>query len=87
MDTVSIILLAVVAVMALIVFFRLLAAPIKLIFKLLLNALSGFGLLLLANLISGFFDLIIPINAASCLFSGVFGIPGVILLVAFRVFF
>ena len=64
-----------------VVIFKIAAAPIKLIFKLMLNALSGFMLLILANLISGFFDFSVPITLFSCIVSGAFGIPGVALLI------
>ena len=72
---------------ALYVLIRIIAAPIKWIFKLLLNALTGFLLLFLANFISGFFDFSIPVNLVTCLVSGVFGIPGVIFLVVVIFFF
>ena len=67
-------------VIALYVLIRILTAPIKLIFKLLLNALTGFLLLFLANFVGGFFDFSIPVNLLTCLISGIFGIPGVIFL-------
>ncbi len=72
---------------ALYVLIRILTAPIKLFFKLLLNALSGFLLLFLANFIGGFFDFSIPVNLLTCLISGIFGIPGVIFLVIVIIFF
>ena len=81
METMAIIFLFIAAIMSAIVVFKIAAAPIKLIFKLMLNAISGFLLLLIANLISGFFDFSIPINLLSCMVSGVFGIPGVALLI------
>lgn len=69
---------AAIAVFALL---KIIAAPIKKIFKLLLNAVSGLLLLLLANVVSGFFDFAIPINLMTCLIAGGLGIPGVILIV------
>lgn len=72
---------------ALYVLIRILSAPIKLVFKLLLNALSGFLLLFLANFVSGFFDFSIPVNLLTCLIAGAFGIPGVIFLVVVFYFF
>ena len=74
-------------VISAVVVLKILAAPLKLIVKILLNALTGFLLLILANLISGFFDFSLPINLLNCLISGVFGIPGVILLVVLRLIF
>lgn len=48
------------------------------IFGLVVNGLIGFAILYVIN----YFDLIkVPINIVTCLVSGVFGIPGVILVV------
>ena len=87
MDIITTGILIVGVLVALYVLIRILAAPIKWIFKLLLNALTGFLLLFLANFISGFFDFSIPVNLVTCLVSGVFGIPGVIFLVVVIFFF
>lgn len=76
----NLLLIAGVAV-AVYVLIKMIAAPIKWIFKFLLNAATGFLLLFLANFVSGFFDFSIPINLLTCLVAGVFGIPGVILIV------
>ena len=81
MDIITTGILIIGVLVALYVLIRIIAAPIKWIFKLLLNALTGFLLLFLANFISGFFDFSIPVNLVTCLVSGVFGIPGVIFLV------
>ena len=74
-------LLIIAVVIAAWVLIKILAAPIKWIFKLLINAVVGFLLLFLANFIGGFFDFSIPVNLLSCLVAGIFGIPGVIFLV------
>ena len=87
MDIITTGILIVGVLVALYVLIRIIAAPIKWIFKLLLNALTGFLLLFLANFISGFFDFSIPVNLVTCLVSGVFGIPGVIFLVVVTFFF
>jgi inhibitor of the pro-sigma K processing machinery len=87
MDIITTGILIVGVLVALYVLIRIIAAPIKWIFKLLLNALTGFLLLFLANFISGFFDFSIPVNLVTCLVSGVFGIPGVIFLVVVIFFF
>ena len=81
MDTLSTILLGAGIIVAVYVLIRILAAPIKKIFKLLINAVCGFALLFVANFISGFFDFSIPINIVTCIVAGAFGIPGVIFLV------
>jgi len=81
MDTLSTILLGAGIIVAVYVLIRILAAPIKKIFKLLINAVCGFALLFVANFIGGFFDFSIPINILTCIVAGAFGIPGVIFLV------
>lgn len=87
MDILTTVLLIIGVAVSLYVVFKILAAPIKLIFKLIINAVTGFLLLFLANFISGFFDFAIPINLISCLVSGIFGIPGVIFLVVVQFLF
>ena len=46
----------------------------------LLSAFCGFAALIAADLICGFFDFNLPVNAFSIAFSAVGGLPGVILL-------
>ena len=87
MDTITTLLLLGGVVISIYVVIRILAAPIKWIFKFLLNALMGFLLLFLANFVSGFFDFANPVNLITCLISGVFGIPGVIFLVVVELLF
>ena len=87
METLALIFMLIAVVMSLVVVLKIAAAPIKLIFKLMLNALSGFLLLLLANFVSGFFDFSISINLINCLISGVFGIPGVAFLIVLKLIF
>ena len=56
METASLIFTAIALVLSIVVVIKLLAAPVKLVFKILINAVSGFLLLIIANFISGFFD-------------------------------
>ena len=72
---------------ALYVLFKILAAPIKMLFKLVINAVVGFVLLFLANFVGGFFNFAIPVNLLTCVIAGVFGVPGVIFLVMVLIFF
>ncbi len=81
MEMLYTLLLAAGVVVAVWVLIKMLAAPIKWIFKFLLNAVSGFLLLFLANFVSGFFNFAIPVNLLTCLIAGIFGIPGVIFIV------
>lgn len=64
---------------------KLISAPMKLIFKLLINMMTGFLLLIVAEFICGFFDFSIGITAVNCFIAGFLGIPGVILLVLIKI--
>ena len=81
MEMLYTVLLIAAVVVAAYVLIKILAAPIKKIFKLLINAVCGFALLFAANFIGGFFDFQIPVNILTCIIAGAFGIPGVIFLV------
>lgn len=80
METLYTILLAAAVVVAIYVLIKIIASPIKKIFKLLLNAVCGLVLLFIANFIGGFFNFAIPVNILTCIIAGAFGIPGVIFL-------
>ena len=73
--------------LSMVVVIKILAAPVKLVFKILMNAASGFVLLIVANIISGFFDFSLPIDFINCLVAGVFGIPGVAFLIVIKLLF
>lgn len=81
MDMLYTVLLIVGVAVAVYVLFRILAAPMKLIFKLIINGVIGFVLLFLTNFAGGFFDFAVPTNLITYLIAGTFGIPGVIFLV------
>ena len=81
METISVLLILAAAVLSVVILVKILAAPVRLVFKLLLNALCGFLLLIVVNIISGFFDFSIEINLVNTLIAGCFGIPGALLLV------
>ena len=87
MEMLYTVLLIAAVVVAAYVLIKILAAPIKKIFKLLINAVCGFALLFLANFVGGFFDFSIPVNILTCIIAGAFGIPGVIFLVVVVLFF
>lgn len=59
---------------------KLLLIPIKIIWKLAINALVGGLTLLLVNFIGGFFGLYIPINIITALTTGILGVPGVVMI-------
>ena len=65
----------------LLLFFKILAKPIKWILKLLLNALLGLVVLVVVNFFGSFVGLTITIGWISALVAGILGLPGVILLI------
>lgn len=87
METISVLLMLVTAVLAVVILVKILSAPVKLVFKLLLNAACGFLLLLVVNIISGFFDFSVEITLVNTLIAGCFGIPGALLLVLLKLLF
>lgn len=61
-------------------FLKLFRKPMKLVFKFLLNTLFGFIALILINIIGAFIGVSIGINWLNAVVVGVFGVPGVALL-------
>jgi len=59
---------------------RVIFAPLRLVFKLLINSAIGLFLLLLINFLGSPFSFSLPINLVTVLVSGFLGLPGVILL-------
>ncbi len=66
---------------------KILMVPIKIMWKLVINAIAGALLLLVVNFVGGLIGLSIPITPISALVAGVFGIPGVVLLVILQILF
>lgn len=61
-------------------FCKLLKVSLKIIWKLVINALLGALILVIFNLIGGLFGFTLTITFFSALIAGIFGIPGVIVL-------
>ncbi len=76
-DILQAILLGVVAIVLLAIFLKLLKFSVKTILKFVINAAIGLVLIFLLNLIPG---VAIPVTWWSGLVSGLFGVPGVIVL-------
>ena len=74
------ILAIVVPVVLAILALKLLLTPMKIIWKLALNSLSGFICLWLLNLVSGITGIVFEINFITTLLVGFLGIPGILLL-------
>ena len=66
---------------------KILAAPIKGILKFLLHAGTGILVLILVNLVAGFFNFYVPITWTIVLVSGLAGIPGIALLILLKLLF
>ena len=81
METLNSILTLVLAVAIIFVLVKLISAPIRWIFKLLINALCGFVVLFLVNFFGQYFGITLEMNVFNALIAGIFGLPGVILLV------
>lgn len=65
---------------------RLFLMPIKLVFRLIYNAIIGGIMLWVVNFIGGHFGFTIAINPLTALIAGFLGLPGVILLILFKIF-
>jgi inhibitor of the pro-sigma K processing machinery len=65
---------------------KILAVPLKILWKLLINAVIGAVLLLIFNFVGGFINFTIPITPISALVAGILGIPGVIILALIQIF-
>ena len=70
----------IVPVLIAVLVFKLLFSQVKLIWKILVNSLSGFVCLWLLNLASGITGIVFEINFITTLIVGFLGIPGIILL-------
>ena len=77
----------IIAMVALVIIVKIFSWPLKLLVKLLLNGLLGVILLTLLNYFGQDFGIYIGINAVTALIAGFFGVPGVIFLVVFKLFF
>ncbi|HMM23096.1 MAG TPA: pro-sigmaK processing inhibitor BofA family protein [Selenomonadales bacterium] len=65
---------------------RLFLMPLKLIFRLVYNAIVGALVLWALNYVGGHFGFTIAINPITALVVGFLGLPGVIILILFKLF-
>lgn len=70
-----------------IIIFKLLALPFKLIWKFLWNALLGWGALFLLNSFEPWTGFELPLNLATAAIVGILGLPGLIGLLLYTLFF
>lgn len=73
-----------IGIVLLVILVKLLAWPLKILWKLIINGVLGAVLLVLVNLVGGSFGLTIGVNAVTALIAGFFGVPGVIFLIIFQ---
>ena len=66
---------------------RLLLAPYRVLLKCALNSLLGAIVIVLINLVGGPIRFTIPLNPLNALLTGVFGLPGVLLVFVIRLIF
>ena len=81
MEIVSALMMLAVVVLGGWMLIKLLAKPIKFIFKFALHALLGYVLLFILSFLGEFVGLHLEINLLNVLITGFFGLPGVIFLV------
>ena len=65
---------------------KILSAPIRLILKLLINTAFGYIILFVVSFLGEFVGISLGINFINALVTGFLGIPGVILLIALKLF-
>lgn len=63
---------------------RILSAPLRLALKLLMNTLSGLVALWLVNLLAPITGVWLGLNVVNALIVGIFGLPGLVLLILLR---
>lgn len=73
-----------IAIIGLFIVVRLLAWPLRILIKLIINAVLGTILLFVVNLVGVHFGFVIGINLVTALIAGFFGVPGVIFLLIFK---
>lgn len=75
-----------IAILGLYILVKIFSWPLKILFKLVINAVLGAVLLIVVNIIGSYFNFYIGINAITALIAGFLGIPGVIFLIIFKLF-
>lgn len=74
-----------IAIVGLFLIVKLFSWPIKMFIKLLINGVLGAILLFVVNFVGANFNMHIEVNVITALIAGFFGVPGVIVLVIFKV--
>jgi inhibitor of the pro-sigma K processing machinery len=83
----NVIIAYVVGIIFLFILGRVLLFPMKVLLKLIYNAIIGGIVIVVINLIGGLFQFNIALNIVSAFVVGVLGVPGIILLIALKALF
>ena len=76
----AVLVIAILALLFFLLFFKLIGKSMKWIFKLLIHAISGFIVLFLVNVVGGIIGIQLDLSLINAIVVGALGIPGVILL-------
>ncbi len=74
-----------VALIVLYIVLKIIAAPVKIIIKLMINAFVGGVVLFLINLVGTGFGFALNITWLTSLIVGIFGVPGVVLVILLQI--
>ena len=74
-----------VALIVLYIVLKIIAAPVKIIIKLMINAFIGGVVLFLINLVGAGFGFVLNITWLTSLIVGIFGVPGVVLVILLQI--
>ena len=77
----------IIGIIFLVLLVKLLKTPLKWAWKLLINAIGGFFVLVLVNLLGSVLGFSLDINWLNAIVAGILGFPGVVLLLILKYFF
>ena len=84
MDRYSVLLMAAAAVVLLYLFLQIIRLPLKWLLKALLHAAIGFVALFIFNFLGSWIGVELELNIFNALVTGVFGVPGVLILLVVK---
>ncbi|MBR3545722.1 MAG: pro-sigmaK processing inhibitor BofA family protein [Oscillospiraceae bacterium] len=84
MDQATLLLMVIAAAVLLNLFFRIIRLPLKWLVKAALHAAVGFVALFILNFIGSWIGVELEMNAFNALITGLFGVPGVLILLVIK---
>ena len=84
MGDLSVVLMIAAAVLLLMLFIRIIRLPLKWMFKGLLHAAVGFVALFIFNFLGSWINVELELNLFNALITGIFGVPGVLILLIIK---